>query len=344
MEMIGIEENKYIIRGVTYNSSNSYNFLSGSIGNTIYTDCLFDGILFDGISYSGVEFEGCKFLNSKFSGCKNTAFAPVVFNGCELINVEFTGCNMPGTTIKSTCLNKCLFKDCYLRSIRMTEDIIEDIYFQDNCNLMDCNIDKICRYMRLDFINEKAVVKLNYGSHIGDFIYKNHGAIKEESSNKYIDISNSYMNLAKQFELNNIPRKYGDCFYKCRKAMNYTFRGVNRIISVIYDISCGYGEKPERAFLMSLFIILFFALVYALTGIKTSEGVMAVWSIKSSGTMIIDLLIKCIYFSTVTFATVGYGDFVPFGISGEIAAILEILSGIVMVGILTSTLIGKITR
>ena len=52
---------------------------------------------------------------------------------------------------------------------------------------------------------------------------------------------------------------------------------------------------------------------------------------------------KSLYFSIVTFTTVGYGDITPIGYSVLLSGI-EMLLGVTMVGIWTATLARKITR
>lgn len=52
---------------------------------------------------------------------------------------------------------------------------------------------------------------------------------------------------------------------------------------------------------------------------------------------------SCLYFSTVTFTTVGYGDITPVNISIFLSGV-EMFLGLTMMGIWTATLARKITR
>jgi len=58
---------------------------------------------------------------------------------------------------------------------------------------------------------------------------------------------------------------------------------------------------------------------------------------------LIDFLYS-IHFSIVTFCTVGYGNLVPHGMVSMFVANLEIIAGVIMVAIWTSTLVRKMTR
>jgi len=50
------------------------------------------------------------------------------------------------------------------------------------------------------------------------------------------------------------------------------------------------------------------------------------------------------YFSVVTFTSLGYGDIHPVGVMGKMAACAEIISGLVMFGILLSFIANRFQR
>lgn len=50
------------------------------------------------------------------------------------------------------------------------------------------------------------------------------------------------------------------------------------------------------------------------------------------------------YFSTVTFATLGYGDIHPATTVGQVLACLEVASGFIMFGILLTLIAGRLQR
>lgn len=82
----------------------------------------------------------------------------------------------------------------------------------------------------------------------------------------------------------------------------------------------GHGERPSRTFSISILVILLSALIYMLGSL-----------------LHIDIILKprfseALYFSVVTFTTVGYGDITPIGISKFVAS-LEALSGIFLMSI-----------
>ncbi len=87
------------------------------------------------------------------------------------------------------------------------------------------------------------------------------------------------------------------------------------IKSLLLGMVVGYGEKPLRVLGNALFTILLYAMVYKYFGAINDRS-----------------FESCLYFSAITFTTVGYGDFAPHGIFRLIAA-SEALTGIVLSGL-----------
>lgn len=80
----------------------------------------------------------------------------------------------------------------------------------------------------------------------------------------------------------------------------------------------GYGEKPGRTVICNFFVILMSAVIYAGSGMVQANGVHRAIEFG-----------EALYFSVITFATVGYGDFLPLGWV-RIVAVAEALCGITL--------------
>jgi len=123
------------------------------------------------------------------------------------------------------------------------------------------------------------------------------------------------------------------------------------IISAFSNMIYGYGERPWNVVKTALAIIIIFALSFSLIGIGNPEII----ELKGTGIYqnsgnIIDLASKgllknneirnfpdCLYFSLITFTTLGYGDFRPLEGVGRILAGSEAFIGAFMMALFVYT-------
>lgn len=100
----------------------------------------------------------------------------------------------------------------------------------------------------------------------------------------------------------------------------------NPKIAWFLRISCDYGRSIRRWALWVIASVLFFALIYCLfPGLISKNG-----------------FIDSIYFSLITFTTLGYGDITPVGTIGKIVVITEVSLGYVMGGLLVAILSRRV--
>ena len=165
---------------------------------------------------------------------------------------------------------------------------------------------------------------LNYGKKVKQEIQ---GRQAEKSGNTeqamdyYEQAEEIYRDLRKHAELEGIFTVSGELIQReltmrRRQMPKYSFR---RLSSKIVDLFCGYGEDPIRIVGISICLILICAMCYTFTGLSYQGEVISYDSNKS----LLDnfsLFLSCLYYSIVTFTTLGYGDFTPVGLSRAIAA------------------------
>jgi hypothetical protein len=113
-------------------------------------------------------------------------------------------------------------------------------------------------------------------------------------------------------------------FIKEHDFIRKNSKGFQKILKTISYLYWGYGRKPQRIILNSLFFVVAFSLVY---WIKSDHIVL------NNGTLVTMSYIDCLYFSSTTFATLGYGDYSPIGIL-RIAAVAQSFLGVLNAGFL----------
>ncbi len=102
------------------------------------------------------------------------------------------------------------------------------------------------------------------------------------------------------------------------------------LISRVRGLLAGKGRVWVEIALVSVnltLLILAFAWMYKMIGVMDNTP---------SGPQTVNDFLICVYYSVVTFTTLGYGDYYPQGI-GRVLAAMEALTGYLILGILAST-------
>lgn len=153
-----------------------------------------------------------------------------------------------------------------------------------------------------------------------------------------------YRNLRKQAENTGHFETAGLFFVSEMTMRRYQMQrwSLARLFSKAVDFFCGYGERPFRVVLFSLALIIGCALLYFITGIKDHGGVIAFDTSLGLAENALAFL-HILYFSVVTFTTLGYGDMSPVGISRLIAA-SEAFLGAFVLALFVVVFVKKMTR
>ncbi|MDH5633461.1 MAG: pentapeptide repeat-containing protein [Gammaproteobacteria bacterium] len=99
---------------------------------------------------------------------------------------------------------------------------------------------------------------------------------------------------------------------------------LKRFVSWLVDGYCGYGEKPLRIIVSSLALVTVFALLYSGIGLQHDGAIQNMTNTTGLPDRV-KLFINSLYFSVVTFTTLGYGDFSPVGWARPVAAIEAVI-------------------
>jgi hypothetical protein len=115
-----------------------------------------------------------------------------------------------------------------------------------------------------------------------------------------------------------------------------------RLISKFVDLSCGYGENSARVILFALSLIFSFAVLYFTFGIKGPEHPIRL-NPDLSFFPNLAIFLEALYFSVVTFTTLGYGDISPIGIT-RVFATVEAFLGSFSLAFFVVVFVKKMTR
>ena len=97
----------------------------------------------------------------------------------------------------------------------------------------------------------------------------------------------------------------------------------------------GYGERLLRPVFTALFVILCCSVIYTFGGVVTTGA--------GGTSRVVDDFFTALYFSIVTFTTLGYGDFSPSGGLRFVAA-AEAFFGAALMALFVVSLARKYTR
>ncbi|EPE37353.1 ion channel [Candidatus Photodesmus anomalopis] len=187
----------------------------------------------------------------------------------------------------------------------------------DNCNLLGADLSRA----RLENIHwgkglkqeREVLVNLNKND--------------ENLISLYQEAEEVCRNIRKQCDKQGLFETAGSFFQKEMRFRRYQtpLISARRAISKLVDIFCGYGESPAKVILFSLFLIMSCSVAYFILGTAAIEN-LSHSHIENSWERYAFEFLNAIYFSVVTFTTLGYGDIYPVGIA-KLVATLEAFIG-----------------
>jgi hypothetical protein len=292
--------------------------------------------LFD---FAEVIYESqCRFDNYDF-GRNNVHFIDVHINR----QISFENAIFSGSVIfKNTNLNtQCEFNGRYpfyntnFQGQNLTFDggSIANLYgikLSENTNLVIEDNVKVLE-IRLEYMADIGMVNAEKETFL---IAKN----QAEKRGEY-DFSSKYLQLEKKAERKQLILFYKERFKrknklegtiqksKYLKDKHFYYSYLKFIWNFLSEKTVGYGERPTRALFSSVAFIIFYGLIYSLFNLLKESD-----------------LGRSMFFSIVTFTTVGYGNNYPESGLGEIFSASEMFLGVTFIAIWTATIIRKMAR
>lgn len=263
---------------------------------------------------SQADLSGNHFFDSALDG------ADLV--GADLSDCEITHCSMNGSDLTKAHLSQSRLWNVTLSDANLTEADLSgtDLW---NTNLFN---------VKLWHTAFRGTKSLSRSSFAGSSKAFDNPHINEAGA---LSAEEAYRDLKQYFINNGMYNNASWASFKEKTMERLVLKKKgdwNYFPSLVMNILCGYGEKPYRIILTAMSTILLFALLYFSFGAIESPGYPS-YSMR---------WFDYIYYSTITFTTVGYGDFVPkpFGLFRLMAAV-EAFSGVFVTGLFIFTLARK---
>lgn len=160
----------------------------------------------------------------------------------------------------------------------------------------------------------------------------------------YAEAEETYRNLRLRLEKAGLFEQAGQFFHRemvMRRLQMPRLSG-QRLLSWLVDLFSGYGEKPLNVVLFSLGLILLCSVLFFLVGVRHGDLPLGLALERGWAANLSDLL-DCLYYSVVTFTTLGYGDITPHGYARPIAA-FEAFAGSFTMALFVVVFVKKMTR
>jgi hypothetical protein len=273
-----------------------------------------------GPNVSGVDFSGSDFRNTHFS-----------YTDCS--NAKFVRCNLEGAYFSQANLNSTNFFGARLFNAKFREN--------DFSTVIGLSMDSFRKDSQWGIptfkINEEYPHQCQrvYQSLVGYFSTR--GAIDDASWAAYrerVMHRRNLWNLLKPPSIEKLIQGYetfmGGSVCPPGVSMREAYGEISNfrklivylkiIYSYILSLTTGYGEKPSRPLLCSSLVMMSFSVVYWKFNVINSSN-----------------YLDNLYFSIVTFTTLGYGDFVP-AEAFRLLAASEALLGLFFTGLFLFTL------
>jgi len=297
-------------KGTTFESNSNFEDVTFKGHTTYFTDATFES----DANFFVVKFKG----NANFEGATfkhDAIFEEATFENDVDFRCKYFSKNLNFSKIKTFSGKKLLIKlinegviisfdRAYLENTYLDIELVEGV-------LIDFN-DALLRNTKI----KKDQIKNN---------------IFQKEKKKYYEAQETFLLLKNNFHSIGQYKDESWAFKKERdmeRKSNCHFRTLHKWLwSCFLNGIFGYGEQPGKVILSAILVILLFASLFMIFGIS-NVGIELITT---------NNFFDCIYFSTVTFTTLGYGDFRPLEGLGRILAGSEAFLGAIMMALFVYT-------
>lgn len=309
----------------------------------VFNKCTFGNIKFDACSFIGCIFNECNFENGGviFENCtffKEESEKKPSLNRYDNFSCEFNNCSIyakfDGCTLSYLIFDNSLIHNTYFILSDMNSIIINNCEL-NRVRIEDCDLSgaKIMGSYIIDLdFTDKMKTKLDEKTFFDKI------ELRKKDRNEYEGVYMTYETIADKFKENSLNNNFGEYYYLCKRVERNVLKFTQRLASDLYWATCGYGERPINALLFSFIVMIIFGVLYSIFGIEIDDIVITIFN-----SNVFECLRQGIILSINLFSGVGANESIPVNIS-EILASVEILFGVIMMGIGTGVVVRKLVR
>ncbi len=242
------------------------------------------------------------------------------FNDSDFRRTKLTNGHLFGISLKGADLLKTNLSSANLRHADLRE-----------ANLLGINIEN----SRIDNINwgSECVIL-----HEILAIIAVKQKLKEVACSKYKDAEEVYLTLKNHFNSIGNSQLVGKFFYRemIAQRKQAPLFSAKRLFTKMADVSCGYGEKIPNILFFSMAVVIINAFLFGFFSISSGDSVYR-FSMAAGIWGNIKTYFLMLYYSTVTFTTLGYGDYAPASAISKALAGFEAFIGPFLVALFVIT-------
>ncbi|WP_211441952.1 ion channel [Collimonas humicola] len=238
--------------------------------------------------------------------CENSQFYDMSFIDCEAFKAKFSGCLLHKMTFSSTLIRPML-SNCELRDIQFQPASmhdpsgIADVYrLLRSAYQQGGQIQEAAEHYYLErTYRRKALWEPYYGYEYIEYFPKISKGMRSNAFNKGVE-RGIYMESQRREQARLYWKYLWTVWTTPRSAWHALRFKMKWLCSWIDNAIWGYGERPLRIFGTAAVLIASYTGLYYVWG--------ETLSVATDGKV---PLLECLYFSLVTFSTLGYGDITP---------------------------------
>lgn len=233
----------------------------------------------EGFCLRYASIEGLKLGNKRNRDLRGANLFRANMQGSSLHNVDLRGAQLLKTNLAGANLNEALLQDAELLGANLEGARLDRTEWGERC------------------MNEQQAMQ---AKRQGDC---------EKALSQYKEAEEVYRSLRRSYAARAEASQAGLFFRQemTMKRKQMPLWSANRAWSKLIDLACAYGESPPRVIVSALALNLICAVGYFFAGVLSPEGPVK-FDPSASMTTNLSHFAECVYYSVVTFTTLGYSD------------------------------------